>query len=171
MNIPNALEQSIAKVLREFSKLGEDIQVRSWQALAVDGTVAAGGQREFPLVIVTAAPPSVDDNQRTGRCTISIMAATKDGDDGQHVVISGMYDAVQGTLDRLFSQWLTVQAGGSAGAEYSAFLASLTTLLANIGYTFNFSGFSFGDGLIPRNEDGVNTIGTILIVHYGRSDF
>lgn len=165
-----AVEQALSTVLRKYSKLGEKVQVRAWSILAADGTVGDAGLREYPLVDVRAAPAAIDDNQHTSRISTTIISATKDGDDPQHVFVTGMDDAVQTTLDRLFSQWMK---GNEAGAEYAAFLAALAALLppATVGYTFTFSGFSFGDGLSPRNENGANMIGTTLIVHYGRSDF
>lgn len=167
MNIPAAHEQALAAVIRKYAALGKDVQVRPWQALAADGTVGDAGLRKFPLVDIRAAPPAVDENQRTGRCQITVICATQDGDDPNHAIISAMFDAVQQTLDKLFAQWIT----RTPGAEYNTFVDAIADLLKDSGYTFSLGGLTFGDGLSPRNENGINMIGNTLIVHYGRSDF
>jgi len=170
MNVTKAIELAVAETIRKFAEMGEDVTIRAWQSLASDGSWKKDPDRKFPLIDVRCSPPKTDDNESTLQVECAILMGTNTDDDKDHAFISAMYEAVQGVCDNLFSQFRT-----TAGDTYTAdteiydFLASV---LANTSAdAFQFGGFTFGDGLAPADDGGINMIGITLIVHYGRSDF
>jgi hypothetical protein len=91
---------------------------------------------------------------------------TKTDDDKDHAFISGMYEAVQGVCDSLFSVF---RSGTLTTEPFSTFQARV---VAEVGSTaFRFGGLTFGEGLAPADDGGINMIGITLVVHYSRSDF
>jgi len=166
MNTTKAIELALAETIREYAEMGESVTIRAWQSLASDGSWKENPDRSFPMIDVRCAPPKADDNQSTLQSEGAILIGTKTDDDKDHAFISAMYEAVQGVCDTLFSQF---RSGVLTGDEIAFFLASV---VANTSAdAFQFGGFTFGDGLAPADDGGINTIGITLIVHYGRSDF
>lgn len=164
MNVPKAIEIAIATLLREFGNLPDGVTIRAWQTLPHDKTWKADTDRTFPMIDVRCSPATTDDNQATLQAGCAVLCGTKADDDRAHELVSVIYEAAQGVLDRLFSQFRT-----SSGSELSRFLALMQ---ANAGANaFQFGGFTFGDAMAPFDQSGVNMIGTTLTVHYGRSDF
>jgi hypothetical protein len=72
--------------------------------------------------------------------------------------------------DNLFSQFRTATGSTyTADTEISDFLASI---VANTGAdAFKFGGLTFGEGLAPADDAGINMIGITMVIHYSRSDF
>ena len=170
MNISKSIELAMAETIRKYARLGEGVTIRAWQSLEADGSWKENPDRSFPMIDVRCSPPKTDDNQSSLAVECLILMGTNTDDDKDHAFISAMYEAVQGVCDNLFSQFRT-----TAGDTYTAdteiydFLASvLTNTSAD---AFQFGGFTFGDGLAPADDAGINMIGITLVVHYGRSDF
>ena len=166
MNIPRAIEIAVAEVIRKYAQLGEGVTIRAWQSLAVDGSWTAATDRAFPVIDVRCGPPKTDDNQATLAVECAILMGTKTDDDKDHAVISAMYEAVQGLIDTIYAQFRT---GTFTGTEIAYLLARIEA--ESSANAFQFGGLTFGDGLAPVDDDGVNMIGITLTFHYGRSDF
>lgn len=166
MNTPKAIELAMAKTLRKYAQLGEDVLIRAWQSLEADGSWKENPDRSFPMIDVRCGPPRTDDNQSTLNVECSILCGTNTDDDKSHAFVSAMYDEAQRVCDLLFSSFRQ----GSCTDEELAFF--LNAVVAEAGANaFQFGGFTFGDGLAPTDEGGINMVGVTMIVHYGRSDF
>jgi hypothetical protein len=144
------------------------VTVRAWQSLEADGSWKENTDRSFPMVDVRCSPPQGDDNQSTLQVQCAILFGTKVDDDKSHAFIAAMYEAGQGMCDNLFSQF---RSGTYDGDEIKFFLDKVDEALESESVDFKFGGFTFGEGLSPSDDSGVNMIGITLIVHYGRSDF
>jgi len=170
MNVPKAVELAMAEVIRKYAEMGEDVTIRAWQSLPSDGSWKIDPDRKFPMIDVRCGPPKTDDNESTRTVECSILMGTKTDDDKDHAFISAMYEAVQGVCDNLFSQFHTTSGSTyTADTEIADFLASVVKNATAA--KFNFGGFTFGEGLSPADDGGVNMIGITMIVHFGRSDF
>jgi hypothetical protein len=170
MNITKAIELAMAEVIREYAEMGEDVLIRPWQSLAADGSWKVDPDRKFPMIDVRCGPPKTDDNESTLAVECSILMGTKTDDDKDHAFISAMYEAVQGVCDNLFSQFRTTPGSTyTADTEIADFLASVVA--SATAAKFNFGGFTFGEGLAPADDAGINMIGITVVVHYSRSDF
>ena len=166
MNTTKAIELALAETIRKYSQLGEGVTIRAWQSLESDGSWKENPDRTFPMIDVRCSPPRTDDNESTQQVECAILFGTKTDDDKSHAFISAMYEAGQGVCDNLFSQF---RSGVFTGDEIAYFLDNI---LGNIGAdAFQFGGLTFGDGLAPADDSGINMIGITLIVHFGRSDF
>lgn len=154
----------MAETIRTYAEIGEGVTIRAWQSLPADGSWSPDIDRAFPMIDVRCGPPRTDDNQATLACECAVLLGTKTDDDKGHAAISALYDAVQGLADKLFAQFRA-----TAGTELTYFLARITAEVGAAG--FLFGGLTFGEGLAPSDEDGVNMIGIVLNVHYSRSDF
>ena len=84
-------------------------------------------------------------------------------DDRDHQQVSALYGAVQDILDKLFFQFYSTD-----GTELTAYKAYLTT---ELGSNFSFGGLSWGEPMIPFDDDGVNFIGFNFILHFARTDY
>jgi hypothetical protein len=166
MNVPKAIELAMAEMIRNEAEMGEGVVIRAWQSLAADGSWKENPDRYFPMVDVRCSPPRTDDNQATLNVECSILMGTKTDDDKNHEFISGMFDAIQEVCDTLFSQFKN---GQTTTDPLKTFLADV--IAETTADKFQFGGFTFGEGLSPTDEGGVNMIGISMIVHYGRSDY
>lgn len=154
----------MAETIRAYAEIGEGVTIRAWQSLPADGSWSPDTDRAFPMVDVRCGPPRTDDSQTTLSCECAVLMGTKTDDDRDHAAISALYDAVQELVDKLFAQFRT-----TAGTELTYFLARIAAEVGAAGFVFG--GLTFGEGLAPSDEDGVNMIGVVLNVHYSRSDF
>jgi len=170
MNVPKAIELAMAETIRKYAEMGEDVTIRAWQSLASDGSWKENPDRTFPMIDVRCSPPQTDDNQSTLQVQCSILMGTKTDDDKDHAFISAMYEAVQGACDNMFSQFRTTTGlTYTADTEISDFLDSV---IVNAGAdAFQFGGLTFGEGLAPADDGGINMIGITMVIHYSRSDF
>lgn len=159
----------MAETIRKYAEMGEDVTIRAWQSLASDGSWLENPDRVFPMIDVRCGPPKTDDNQSTLQVECSILMGTKTDDDKSHAFVSDMYEAVQGVCDKLFSQFRSETTATYTGAEISYFLDRVETE-AGSDY-FEFGGLTFGDGLSPADDGGINMIGITMVIHFGRSDF
>ena len=166
MNMTKAIELALAETIRKYAELGDGVVVRAWQSLEADGSWKENPDRSFPMIDVRCSPPKVEDNQATSIVECAILMGTKTDDDKSHAFISSMYESVQGMCDTLFSQF---RSGVYTGDEIAYFLARV--IAETSADAFQFGGLTFGDGLAPADDGGINMIGITLIVHYGRSDF
>lgn len=123
-------------------------------------------EREWPMVDVRCGPPRTDDNQATLFCECNILIGTKADDDRDHAVISGIYEASGGVLDGIFANF---RQQAETTDPLKSWLAQMTALTTS-GH-FQFGGFTFGAGLAPYDDAGINMMGLTMNVHYGRSDF
>jgi len=170
MNVSKAIELAMAETIRKYAEMGEDVTIRAWQSLASDGSWLEHPDRVFPMIDVRCGPPRTDDNQSTLAVECSILMGTKTDDDKDHAFISAMYEAVQGVCDNMFSQFRT-----TAGSTYTAdteLYDFLDRVVTEAGASaFEFGGLTFGDGLSPADDGGINMIGITMVIHFGRSDF
>ena len=166
MNTSKAIELAMAETLRKYAEMGAAVVVRAWQSLEADGSWKENPDRKFPLIDVRCSPPGHDDNESTMQVQCAILMGTKTDDDLSHAFISSMYEAVQGVCDTLFAQYKTRVFTGEELAYFLARVVAETSTDA-----FQFGGLTFGDGLAPADDNGINMIGITMIVHYGRSDF
>ncbi|MFA5423472.1 MAG: hypothetical protein WC374_06395 [Phycisphaerae bacterium] len=170
MNTTKAIELAMAETIREYAEIGEDVTVRAWQSLESDGSWKENPDRTFPMIDVRCSPPKTDDNESTLAVECAILLGTKTDDDKSHAIIADMYAAVQGVCDNLFSQFRTTT--GSTYTVDTEIYDFLTSVVANTSATaFQFGGFTFGDGLAPADDGGINMIGITMVIHYSRSDF
>ena len=166
MNTTKAIELAMAETLRKYARMGAAVVIRAWQSLEADGSWKENPDRKFPLIDVRCSPPGHDDNESTLQVQCAILMGTKTDDDLSHAFISSMYEAVQGVCDTLFAQYKTRVFTGEELAYFLARVVAETSTDA-----FQFGGLTFGDGLAPADDNGINMIGITMIVHYGRSDF
>jgi hypothetical protein len=166
MNVSKAIELAMAETIRKYAQLGEDITIRAWQSLESDGSWKENPDRSFPMIDVRCSPPKTDDNESSQQVECAILFGTKTDDDKSHAFVSDMYEAGQGVCDKLFKQYRT---GVFTDTEIAFFIKKVETEAGTD--VFTFGGFSFGEGLSPSDESGVNMIGITMIVHFGRSDF
>jgi hypothetical protein len=167
MNEAKGIERSFAVVLREFGDLGSGTVVRCWQSLQEDWMFKINpieGERKYPCVDLRATPPRMDNDQHTRVTALMIEIATHGADDRNHQQISGIYESVKETLDRMFTQFLS----GTDGDELKLLKAQL---LEDVGSDFHFGGLSFGEPLAPYDDDGINSIGMEMRVHHARTDY
>ena len=166
MNVPKAIELAIAEIIREYAEIGEGVTIRVWQSLASDGSWAENPDRTFPMIDVRCSPPLTDDNQSTRSVECAILMGTNTDDDKDHAFISAMYEAVQEVMDDLFAVF---RSGTLTTEPFNTFQARVVT---EVGATpFSFGGLTFGEGLAPADDGGINMIGITIVVHYSRSDF
>ena len=169
MNTTKAIELAMAETLRKYAQMGADVTIRAWQSLAADGSWKTNPDRKFPMIDVRCSPPGHDDNESTLQVQCAILMGTNTDDDKSHAFISSMYEAVQDVCDTIFAQYKTGVFTGDDKEELAYFLARV--LAETSADAFQFGGLTFGDGLAPADDGGINMIGITLIVHYGRSDF
>jgi len=164
VNVSKAVELAFASLLRDHAQLGKGVTIRAWQSLRTDGSWSPAVDRAFPLVDVRCSPFMLDPNETTLKVEVALLCSTKVDDDKDHAFVSAMYEELARVCSLLFSQFKT-----TTGEELAALLASIQ---ANVDAgQFQFGGLSFSAPVAPKDEDGVNTIGITMSVHYGRSDF
>jgi hypothetical protein len=162
MNEPKAIELALTDVLRECAEVGT-VALRPWQALP-EGGLKGDYERKFPCIDLRAGPPSTDPNGITRTGAATILCSTQTDEDQSHAVISGLYEAVQGAIDRLYTQGRTHNA---AGAEWTAFTARMTAEMP----TVTVAGFTLSPGTGPMDGDGLNLVGVVINVHFTNSGF
>ena len=169
MNVSKAIELAMAETIRKYAQLGEDVTVRAWQSLESDGSWKENPDRSFPMIDVRCSPPKTNDNESTQQVECAILFGTKTDDDKSHAFISAMYEAGQGVSDKLFAQYRSGTFTGTGKEEIAYFIAKVEAEAGTD--VFTFGGFTFGEGLSPSDDAGINMIGITMIVHFGRSDF
>lgn len=168
MNIPKAIEGALAAAFVENMDLDMLPRIRTFQAPDIDGRWTTLDDRVFPMLFITAAPPSTSpDEGWTQICQSSILVATQADDDQDHSTIAGIYSEAQKVLDNLISQFIA-QTAGAVRNSFDMYLSDK----APVEYAaISIGGFSAGDGLSPYEEGGNNFIGMTFNVHYSRSDY
>jgi len=163
VNIAAAYEQAVATVIREFYAPGDGVVIRCWQNLRRDAlwSDAGGVDKAAQSIDIRAAPPVSDEDQVNMTTALSVECFCKAADDRDHAIIAAMYDAAQSAMDALHYQFVI----GPTGDELTRFLAVMAD---EIGGTFGFGGFTYGDSTAPYNDAGYNAIGMSLILHYSR---
>ena len=168
MNPSKIFEQAICAMLRK-AELGAGVHLRPWQSLRLDNTWDAEKDLQFPLVEARFSPEAVDADQSTLACTGLLTCATLTEDDGDHAIISGLYEAVYGVAVGIFR---SARFGGGAvkigTAEpidyYAQFVAEVATASPN---TVHVSGITLESPMPPSNmTEGTNTIGLGFTVHF-----
>ena len=165
MNVAKSYEQALATVIREYGDLPDDVLIRAWQTIDHDASWDESVDRAFPLIDIRATPARTDDNQATLACECAILVGTMTADDRDHFDVSDLYDRVQGVLDDLYAQF-RAQVNGSEKTRFDAIMAGNLT-----SDEYSFGGFTFGDGLAPYDDKGVNMIGISMTLHFSRTDF
>ena len=164
MNIPKAVERSIASMLRNHAELGADVVLRCWQSLDADSLWDKDEDRKFPMIDIRCSAPRSDD-KRNCYVVCSVLCGTKADDDRNHAVISALYGSVQTVLDGIHGGYKDI-VGNTYRTEFEALISDeLGTGVSSLG------GFDFEDSQPPYDDGGVNMIGIGVRVSYGRSDF
>ena len=166
MNVPKAIELAMSKVIRQYAEIGEGVTIRAWQSLAADGSWDPEKDRTFPLIDIRCGPSQTDENQSTLMVECSVIMATNTDDDKDHAFISAMYEAVQELCDTLFSQFRSDDEDESPLSDFLALVTEETGAGA-----FGFGGFTFGQGMPPADDAGLNMIGLTMVVHYSKAGF
>jgi hypothetical protein len=165
MNVAKAFEIALAVTIRQFADIGGATVIRCWQSLREDGLWNKDGvDRVMPAILIRATPQRTREDQVTLECDAVIEIQTDSAADKDHAVISQIYGGVQGVLDAIMAQW---KAG--TGEEYAVFNEAMNETLDDTVYSFG--GMSFGEGIAPYDDDGMNAIGVGVTLHFGRSDF
>lgn len=166
MNIPKLFEGAIARVLTTHA-IANLPRIRTWQQIDADLKWTPTSDRVLPLIDIRASPPILGGDGVTLRSVLTILVATSANDDISHSEISKWYEAVQGILDSLYSEfrnstvgpYRTTFEGYIAGADPTAYA------LISVG------GFEHGDPLTPYEDSGASFIGMNFTIHYSRSDY
>ena len=163
-NIPAALERAMSATLREYANLGAGVKLRAFQSLIDDPAVDQDGSKYWPCVDIRVAPPVTDENQATLHCDIAMLCGTYNEDDRQHTALRGLYEAVQSVCDRIFDEFQGwYHAGGTTVKDWFE-----TAVNAELDRAINIGGYTFGEGMAPYDDGGVNMIGITFRVHYTR---
>jgi hypothetical protein len=165
VNVPKAIELSLAKVLTEHADLDPGVFVRCWQTLTNEPEWTVENDRRFPLIELRCSPATIDDNERTLMVPCVILCATKTEDDASHDQISKLYEDVEQCIYRLYGQFIQ----GASGDEQTLFNSEMAAKTTATDY--NFGGFTISDALAPGDDNGVNVIGMTLVTHYSRGGF
>jgi len=166
MNVPKAIELAFAEAIRENAEMGEGVVIRAWQSLEADGSWAENPDRYFPCVDIRCGPPKTDENQSTLQVACAILMATKTDKDKSHAFISNMYDTIQKVCDDLFGAF---RQASETTEPLQTWLATVQDNVAS--GAFYFGGFTFGDGLAPSDDGGINLIGIEMNIHYSKTGF
>jgi len=161
MNVPTAIEEAFADLIKGY-KLGSKTIVRCWHSVRNDVKWRPDVDLSFPCVDVRCAPPKPDEIERTLLIPCRLQVFTKSVDDKNHQSINRIEEAVQSACDALYSQFIA-----QAGVKYAAFVTAVEAACSGL----DIGGFTFGEGLEPYDNDGLNTVGITMTVHYSRSDF
>lgn len=161
MNDSKAIELAFTAVLVSGEIQGA--RLRPWQSLA-EGAKDGEFDREFPQIDIRAgAPVRAQSGRKLQSVAVSIEVRTKTDDDQSHAKASAIFDGVMTILDALYAQGPV----NKSGAERAAFVASLADNAADL----TLSGFTIDGGPAPYDNDGTNTIGVVLNVHYVKAGF
>ena len=161
MNVPSAIEEAYADLIKGY-ELGSATMVRCWHGLRKDTKWKPDPDKTLPCVDVRCGPPKMDENERTLSVDCTLQAFTKAVTDKNHQDINRIEQALQEACDAMYSQFIA-----QAGTEYATFIAAIAKACSGA----TVGGFTFGEGLAPYDEDGQNTVGISMTVHYARSDF
>jgi len=161
MNVPTAIEEAFADLIKGY-ELGSKTIVRCWHSVRNDVKWRPDVDLSFPCIDVRCGPPKMDENERTLSADCTMQAFANAVDDKDHQSINGIEQAIQEACDDLYSQFLA-----QAGTEYTTFLAAFVEACSGA----TIGGFTFGEGIAPYDDDGLNTVGITMTVHYSRSDF
>jgi hypothetical protein len=168
MNIPLALETAMAETIRAKGSLVPGVVIRTWQSLRSDGSIDRDGSRQFPMIDIRATPPMSAEDQTTLHSTIAIECKTLVDDDLDHIQIQQLYAGVQDVCDEMFGDFRIEGCTPNTGTALHLFLQIVQ---AQAGAFFQFGGLTFEDPLAPFDDDGRNSIGISMRVHYSRSDW
>lgn len=158
MNPSKIFEQAICAMLRK-AELGPGVHLRPWQSLRFDNTWNAEIDLQFPLVEARFSPEAVNGDQWTLACTGLLTCATLTEDDGDHAVISGLYEAVYDVAVGIFRSFIS-----NTGDLYAQFVAEVAAASPN---TVHVAGITLESPMPPSNmTEGTNTIGLGFTVHF-----
>jgi len=128
MNDAQAIEIALAETMRAHAAIGAGVALRPWQSLRAYATCKSI-VRVFPCLDIRCTPPALDESQATHNCTASIMAGTLADADADHAIVSALYDAAQGTCERLFAQQR-----GAGGVHRMSRQGNTRTMLLPVAY-------------------------------------
>lgn len=162
MNITEAIERAIEKTLRTQS-LGDSVLIRCWHNLKTDNAWKKEADRVFPCIQISCSTPiGLDGSKVSKNCTCSIDIFSNPKDDADHVIIAKIEEGVQEALETLVdaceSNSLTI---------FNAFEASIK---ADYSGVLSVNGLEFTDGSQPGINEGVQSVGFAIIVHYAKSN-
>jgi hypothetical protein len=166
MNVSKAVELAFAEAIRDNAEMGEGVTVRAWQSLESDGSWKKYPDRAFPMVDVRCSPPRTSEMQGGREVECAILIGTKTDDDKSHAFVSQMYDEIQKVCDDLFADF---RRADETSEPLKTWLATVEDNVESGG--FGFGGFTFGEGLSPMDDGGVNMIGITMVVHYSKTGF
>ena len=169
MNIPLALETALSETIRAKGQLVTGVVIRTWQSLRNDSSIDRDGSRQFPMVDIRATPPMTADDQATLHSTIAIECKTLVDDDREHMQIQQLYAGVQAVCDEMFGDFRVDGCDPGEGSALRIFLDAIAAYPENA--FFQFGGLTFEEPLAPFDDDGRNSIGISMRVHYSRSDW
>jgi hypothetical protein len=162
MNITEAIERAIADVLRNQA-LGDNVLIRCWHNLKKDNAWKPENDRVFPCIqIACSTPISLNGSKVSKSCECTIDIFTNPAADQDHSVISkiesGCQEALESLVDACEAESLAVfdKFESSAKKDYPGVLS--------------INGLEFTDGNQPGIDEGVQSVGLAIIVHYAKSN-
>ena len=160
MNVPYACEKAMADAIVKYGDLGKVI-VRVWHGLGyIVGWKETPG-KEAPLIQITHAAESVQDNQVTMQSTGAVLVQTKTDDDRDHGVCANLYEGTHKVMRDIFQGFIGgTEAQAAIYAEYAAAVESYTSSGVHVG------GVSFAEPTPPDASDGYNSTGIGWAVHF-----
>lgn len=166
MNVPKAIEQAMATLIRNNVELGPGVTIRTWQTLRYDNSWVENKDRVFPMLDIRCATPTMGDNQVALSCECAILMGTNADDDEDHSFVSHMYDSIQVLMDNMYVDY---RAGNRDNEPLKTYIDTIQTAVG--ASKFRFGGIQFGEGTEPYEDAGINMIGISVVTHYGRDDF
>ena len=170
MNIPKAIELSLAAVFREHAeKFPHDARLRPYQTPTDDPGWNVETDRYFPLLEIRAAPPQVEESGNQLEVNSIISAQTMAVDDPDKRVLSDLYEIIEDiVIGHLIPQFRDYTNTG--GPHLQTFDQTMGHLV-NVADHFQGRSLVLGENLTPYNDNGINVIGLGIVFKYGRADF
>lgn len=170
MKPAKAIELAMAEIINDYADIGRNTKIRAFQNMEFNGTFVQDVDREYPFVGIGASPPMPGDDAASQTVDVAVFIQTKAVDDKAHTEISAIYEAVQGTLDRIYSGFRRFCAGGET-EEYTEFCRRVKeydteNLIAN-----EYLSLTWADTQPPSEDNGAWVIMMTMRVHFGRTDF
>ena len=166
MKIPQTIEKALADIIKTYP-IGAQTMIRCWHIIRNDYKWKSDTDRVLPCIDLRCAPMTLDATAGSSAVSeIQITIQTQAEDDEDHKMIADIESAVQEAVDSLYSSFRHIRSS-PANAKYIAFKAAIDSACTSV----KIGGITLGAPLMPFDEDGLNTVGITLSVHYHRSDF
>jgi len=166
VNVARDIERVIRDALAQNGNLPKGVRVIAWQT--PDETAgwdhpdspAWSGEddRRFPLIEVSCTPPASDEKDETAlTCEVSILCATKAGDDRDRKILRAMYEVAQDYADGIAAAWYEERP-----EAFDAFAEALERLEPRV----RVGGATAGTPAPPAEGGGLYMLGAAVQIHF-----